>query len=152
MAAKYKDGKRTITRYTQDELAKLPVQTDWQRVDAMNDDELTANAASDPDSVPADAQWDSDQAMTLDQILEQRRKHSISLRVKKSTLDFFKDLGPGYQTKMLALLDMFAESGGKLVPASSQATVFRRSQELTTGKATAKAKHTAKPQSRKLTK
>lgn len=41
-----------MRRYTLDELAAMPDQTDWARVDAMTDEELTANALADPNNPP----------------------------------------------------------------------------------------------------
>lgn len=111
MAPRFKKGDRIIAQYTKEEVIHLPDESDWARVDAMSDEELTQNALSDPDSSPADAPWDLSQAVTLEELIAQqnRRKQSVTIRLKPTTLDFFKGKGRGYQTKISALLDYYVE-------------------------------------------
>lgn len=111
MAPKFREGDKVIAQYTNAELAKLPDESEWARVDAMTDSELTENALSDPDSAPADAPWDLSQAVSLEELIarQNRRKQSVTIRLKPTTLDFFKGKGKGYQTKISALLDYYVE-------------------------------------------
>lgn len=44
----------TTTRLSLAELRKQPSRTDWQRVAALTDAEITAAAESDPDALPLD--------------------------------------------------------------------------------------------------
>jgi uncharacterized protein (DUF4415 family) len=40
-------------------------------------------------------------------------KQAISLRIDKDILDWFRDRGPGYQTRMNAVLRAFVDAQGK---------------------------------------
>ena len=44
-------------KYTRSELDTLPDETDWQRVDALTDEDIDAAASSDPDDPPTDASF-----------------------------------------------------------------------------------------------
>ncbi|MFN6952278.1 MAG: BrnA antitoxin family protein [Albidovulum sp.] len=56
-----------------------------------------------PDQVLAEGRW-------TDTVLpEQTRKKLISLRVDPAVLEFFKAQGPGYQTRMNAVLQAYMQ-------------------------------------------
>ncbi|MDP2846902.1 MAG: BrnA antitoxin family protein [Humidesulfovibrio sp.] len=111
MAPTYKESGKTIVRHSREDLAKLQSETDWSRVDGMTDEQLTANAASDPDSAPADIVWSPDSEISLDELLarQERRKQSVTIRLSAKTIAYFKKKGRGYQTKISALLDLIVE-------------------------------------------
>ena len=44
----------TIVEYTREELDAIPDETDWEKVDAMTDEEVLADAMNDPDAQPTD--------------------------------------------------------------------------------------------------
>jgi uncharacterized protein (DUF4415 family) len=71
--------------------------TDWARVDAMTEEELERNIAADPD-------W------TRARLVIPRRKASIHLRVDPEVLDWFKQHGKGYLTRMNAVLRSYYEA------------------------------------------
>ncbi len=51
-------NKENITRVSLEEWEKVKGQTDWDRVDAMTDEEIEQNALDDPDSLPiTDEMW-----------------------------------------------------------------------------------------------
>ena len=47
----------TSVKYTRSEIDTLPDETDWERVDALTDEEIDAAASSDPDAPPTDASF-----------------------------------------------------------------------------------------------
>ena len=79
--------------------------TDWARVDAMTEEEIEANARSDPDSLLLE-----DCDMSTLQVVLPRAKQAISLRVDAEVLAFFKARGPGYQTRMNAVLEAYVRA------------------------------------------
>ncbi|MSO98650.1 MAG: hypothetical protein EXR11_10605 [Rhodospirillaceae bacterium] len=91
-----------IVRYTAEQLRKLPSDTDWARVNAMTDEEIAANVASDPDA------WDTPPGFWDDAMLVYPpHKKVITLGVDDDVLAFFKRQGKGYQTRMNAVLRTF---------------------------------------------
>ena len=47
----------TSVKYTRSEIDTLPDETDWERVDALTDEDIDAAASSDPDAPPTDADF-----------------------------------------------------------------------------------------------
>ena len=47
----------TSVKYTRSEIDALPDETDWERVDALTDEEINAAASADPDALPTDADF-----------------------------------------------------------------------------------------------
>ncbi len=75
--------------------------TDWARVDAMTDEEIERNAASDPDSFPVGS-FDWTEAQLVIPI--PNPKQSIHLRIDPDVLAWFKSRGPGHLSRMNAVL------------------------------------------------
>lgn len=100
-----------IRRYSTTELAARRArgesQTDMARVRAMTDDEVERAIAGDPDE-PADDSW-LEHAVLVTQL----PKKPLSLRVDADVLEWFKRQGPGYQTRMNAVLRAFVEHANK---------------------------------------
>ena len=46
--------KSTLVKYTREELAHVPDETDWEKVDTMSDEEVYQDALSDKDAQPTD--------------------------------------------------------------------------------------------------
>lgn len=151
---KLKEGDKTIASYSQEELKNLPSETDWARVDAMTDEELTANALSNPDALPVDEGFfAAAQMMTLEDLIAQqkRRKQQVTIRLKTKTLEWFKSKGRGYQTKISALLDYYVEQ--EQAKGASRGIVAYRSAKSGAFTAEAAAKKSAKkpPQKKRET-
>ncbi len=73
------------------------------RVRAMSEAELEANIASDPDAdLPED--WAASAKVVIPE-----SKTSVSIRLDGDVLEFFKSRGPGYQTRINAVLRSFVE-------------------------------------------
>lgn len=75
--------------------------SDWDRVDALSDEEIEQAIADDPDAAPVldEAFWRN--AEILD---PRHQKSTITMRVDDDVLDFFKRGGFGYQSRMNAVL------------------------------------------------
>ncbi len=95
-------------RYTAEQLATMrrrgESRTDWARFDATTQAELEASIAADPDDVHEAPQWD--QAVLG---LPPRKEH-INIRVDADVLEWFRQTGRGYQTRMNNVLRAFVES------------------------------------------
>jgi uncharacterized protein (DUF4415 family) len=95
-----------IRRYSADELKAMRSRgedrTDRARLSAMTEAELEAAIANDPDWKDIPSDWYKDAVpVTV------TPKKLISLRIDTDVLDWFKQQGPGYQTKMNAVLRAF---------------------------------------------
>jgi uncharacterized protein (DUF4415 family) len=75
----------------------------WNKVAAMPDSQVEANAASDPDNAPTDFLFWAD----VDMQEPDSRKVPIHIRVAPDVLDFFKKDGPGYQTRINRVLEQY---------------------------------------------
>ncbi len=96
----------TVTRRSLKEVVKG--HTDWKRVDTLSDADIDAAIAADPDAAPAlDHDWFIDAELVMP-----RPKQAISLRVDADVLRWYKDAGPGYLSRMNAILRQYAEAHG----------------------------------------
>ena len=85
-----------------------PDRTDWARVDAMTDEEIERNVASDPDTwIP------TEEELAKAVIIRSPKKESIHLRIDADVLDWFRSNGPGYQTYMNSVLRVWCELKSK---------------------------------------
>jgi uncharacterized protein (DUF4415 family) len=82
--------------------------TDWARVDALTDEDITKAIANDPDWAEfKDIDW-SDAVLVMP-----ARKKAISIRVDEDVLDFFKKEGDGYQRRINAVLRSYMQQKAK---------------------------------------
>lgn len=94
--------------------------TDWECLDAMTDEEVTAAALSDPDAPPlADEQLQRFRRLPevpggtfLDRIRVQteENKQSVTIRCDADVLAFYRSQGKGYQRLMNNVLRAYMES------------------------------------------
>lgn len=77
-------------------------ETDWARVRNMSDEEIEANAAADPDTLPAEF-WDTAQPV------HPRPKERITVRLDADMVEWFRRQGKGYQTRINAVLRSYYE-------------------------------------------
>jgi uncharacterized protein (DUF4415 family) len=73
--------------------------TDWERVDALTDDEIDTS-----DIPPLDDDFFANAELVMPE-----PKQVITIRVDKDVLDWFKSQGKGYQSRMNAVLRMYME-------------------------------------------
>jgi uncharacterized protein (DUF4415 family) len=79
-------------------------QTDWARVDAMTEEELERAIAADPDADLGPVDW------SRVQVGFPRPKKAIHIRLDADVVDWFKAQGPGYQTRINAILRSYVAS------------------------------------------
>lgn len=93
--------------------------TEWARLDEMTDEEIEANAASDADN----PQWTEEQLEAARLALpDDRTKVAISIRLEPEVIEYFKSQGPGYQTRVNAVLKAYVRSMRKKKSASTTGT------------------------------
>lgn len=91
-------------RYSPEEIERMgPGQTDWERVCNMTDEEIEAAVASDPDAVPVGLDW-SDAELVIP------KKQPVSIRLDEDVLDFFKETGSRYQTRINEVLRTYMKA------------------------------------------
>ena len=82
--------------------------TDWARVDALTDEDITKAIANDPDWAGLeDIDW-SDAVLVMP-----AKKKAISIRVDEDVLDFFRKEGDGYQRRINAVLRSYMQQKAK---------------------------------------
>lgn len=89
-----------ITRVTLEEakerIARGEDRTDWERVKAMTEEELEASIDYEEEGYPVPG--------TTRAVYDPSCKKQITLRLDPDIIEFFKAGGPGYQTRMNAVL------------------------------------------------
>jgi uncharacterized protein (DUF4415 family) len=88
-----------------------PSAVDWSRFDAITDADIEAAIADDPDAAPIlDEVWFAQATLVLPE-----PKRQVTLRLDADLLDWFRAQGPGWQTRMNAVLRawMRAQASGK---------------------------------------
>ena len=79
--------------------------TDWDRLDAITDREIEEAVASDPDTELLDENFWKRAKVVLPE-----GKQTISLRVDRDVLNWFRKQGKGYQTHMNRVLRAYMEA------------------------------------------
>lgn len=92
-------NERTVVRRWGD---RRKGKTDWARVDALTDADITAAMKNDPDWADYD---DIDWSEAV--LVVPPKKKAISIRVDEDVLDYFKKHGSGYQRRINAVLRSF---------------------------------------------
>ena len=82
---------------------KGPSRTDWDRVDAMTDEEIDTS-----DIPPLDEEFFANAQLRMPQA-----KPSITIRLDPDILEWFKGQGKGYQTRINAVLRKYVEAQKK---------------------------------------
>ena len=88
-----------IIEHPDGRLERKRSETDWARLNAMTDEDITAAMANDPEWMGfEDADW------SKAELVIPSKKKAISIRVDEDVLDFFKKQGAGYQRRINAVL------------------------------------------------
>lgn len=102
----------SIKRYTPEEIRAMRERgeslTDWNRVDTMTEAELEAAIASDPDWKDIPADWYKDAVLVTP-----APKQLLSLRLDADIIAWFRAQGPGYQTRMNAVLRAYMAAAAR---------------------------------------
>jgi uncharacterized protein (DUF4415 family) len=106
------EKKEDNRRYTSAELkamrARGESKTDWVRFEAKSEEELERDIADDPDYKDVPDDWYKNATLVIP-----TSKKMLSLRLDSDILDWFKQQGPGYQTRINAVLRAYAEHAKK---------------------------------------
>ena len=98
-----------IVSYTDEELRETRrregTRTNWARVDALTEAELEASIDYEEEGYPI---WETARA-----VFDPARKQQLTLRLDREVVDFFKAGGPGYQTRMNAVLRSYMVAKAK---------------------------------------
>ncbi|MBT9100551.1 BrnA antitoxin family protein [Methylovulum psychrotolerans] len=81
--------------------------TDWERLRNMSDEELHSAALADPDAQPTDATFWENAKLVLPEA-----KETITIRLDSEMLNWFKEEGKGYQTRINAVLCAYMRAKG----------------------------------------
>jgi uncharacterized protein (DUF4415 family) len=95
--------KSNIVSYTDKELERAASRTDWARVKTTTQKDVEAQIAADPDDWVADAG-----GVLLRGLPPRPQKERVNIRLDRDVLDFFRAQGRGYQTRINAVLRVFA--------------------------------------------
>jgi uncharacterized protein (DUF4415 family) len=99
--------KENIVSYTDEELKAMrdrgESQSDWARAAAMTEEELEAAIADDRDEAGLVFDW-SNSTVEMPQ-----PKAVLNIRVDRDVLEFFRQGGRGYQTRINAVLRSYVE-------------------------------------------
>jgi len=79
--------------------------TDWEAFDRLTDDDVVRAAEADSDARPLD-----DESWADAKLVMPKTKIPVSLRVDDDVVYWFKSFGPGYQTKMNAVLRAYMDA------------------------------------------
>lgn len=97
--------------------------TDWARVRAMTEAEVDRGAAKDPDNPPwTDAELRNAQLV----IPSGETKLPLSIRLDREVVRYFKEQGPGYQSRIGAVLLSYVRSQEAAVEVTSRAPGKKR--------------------------
>lgn len=105
--AKLENGK-TMIQQADGTFRGAECETDWERVRAMTSTEVEAAALADTDAPPPDEEfW-----RTARVIMPEPRpaKRHQGMRLDADVIDWFKLQGPGWQTRMNAVLRSYVEA------------------------------------------
>jgi len=97
------DGRHVI-RHPDGHLEARKDETDWAKVDALTDEDIKAAMADDPD-------WAGYEEIDWSKLEVTRfvPKEPISIRLDADILEFFRKDGPGYQSRINAVLRHFMQ-------------------------------------------
>jgi uncharacterized protein (DUF4415 family) len=79
---------------------RKPSRTDWDRVDALSDEEIDTSEIP-----PLDEKFFAEAKLRMPEA-----KPSITIRLDPDVLEWFKGQGKGYQTRINAVLRMYMEA------------------------------------------
>jgi len=100
-------SEKTIKTYTSEELDALRKRgkgkTDWDRLAEMEDEDIDTS-----DIPELDERFWEEAELVMPEAKEQ-----ISIRIDREVLDYFRKGGPGYQTRINAVLKSFVDARRK---------------------------------------
>ncbi len=95
-------GRRIVKRSLR---SKIRDRTDWKRLRTLTDDDIERAIAEDPNVAPSlDAAW-----FAAARIVEPIDKERITIRLDRDILEYFRQFGSRYQTRINSVLRAFVE-------------------------------------------
>jgi uncharacterized protein (DUF4415 family) len=82
------------------ELDRLEDRTDWERIRSLSDEEIEQAVENDPDQIMLDKEWFERARL----VTPESEKKRIAIRLDDDIVDFFKQQGRGYQTRINKVL------------------------------------------------
>jgi uncharacterized protein (DUF4415 family) len=105
--AKLENGKAMIQQLD-GTFREAEAKTDWERVNAMTNVEVEAAAQADTAAPPPDEEfWRTARVVMPEPRIAKRHQ---GMRLDAEIIDWFKAQGPGWQTRMNAVLKSFVEA------------------------------------------
>lgn len=92
---------KLIVKRSRNELRKS--ETDWEAVKRLADEDIARAVAEDPDAAPLDIDW------SKAEVVYPPKKQAVSIRLDDDILEYFRAQGPGYQTRINAVLRHYVE-------------------------------------------
>lgn len=89
-----------------EEIRTLDSRTDWERLRQMSEEEIERGAKEDPDSPLLDEEW----FRTARLVVPTGEKTRITIRLDEDIVDYFKQEGDGYQTRINDVLKAYVLS------------------------------------------
>jgi len=84
---------------------KRKLKSDMERIAALSEEEIERAALSDPDAQPTDeAFW-----VRATRVEHPMKKQNINIRLSRKVVEYFKNQGPGYQTRINKVLETYVE-------------------------------------------
>ena len=106
-----------LVRYTAEELSEMvrrgETETNWAKVDAMTEEALEASILADPDDVLDEAAVTRAFKGLPPGFWDASRKQDVHIRLDAEVVDWFKQQGRGYQTRINAVLRAFVATQKK---------------------------------------
>ena len=99
-------NKGRIVRYSPAELATMKSQTDWSKTDAMTSEAIERVAVEEDGPLPAG--WEYTIVLGVPE-----PKQDVHIRLVPAVVRWFKAAGPGYQTRINAVLRGFVQAREK---------------------------------------
>jgi uncharacterized protein (DUF4415 family) len=94
-------SEKTITRRSAADLKRG--KTDFRRLRRMTDRDIAEATARDKDAAGLDIDWSEAE------VVFPEAKQAISIRLDRDIIEYFKGTGPGYQTKINAVLRAYVQ-------------------------------------------
>ena len=98
----------TTTKYSVEALSEQQDLTDWNRIDAMTDEDIVKAVAGDPDSRLLDE--NDFKKMRRRGAQKAPKKQSTTIRLDSEIIDFFKSKGKGWQTEINDVLQRYVNA------------------------------------------
>jgi uncharacterized protein (DUF4415 family) len=105
----HKERKEEAKRYRPEEIHRMGSETDLKRLDSLGDEEIDYSDI--PDSGNDNDFWRDAKRVRLEDLMP-KAKRQVTLRLDQEVLEWFKSKGPGYQTRMNAVLKAYKEHHG----------------------------------------